>query len=111
SLQGNYRAAEELFRSATEIKPNFAAAHYDLGHCLVHKGDRAGAMESFRKAVRCQYDYADAHTMLSQLLAEDGHHAEAFAHARLVLQFHPADVPAKKLFQQAPRPLPTPAGP
>lgn len=94
---GNYFM---LFREATQSKPSFAAAQYDLGQCLLHRGDRSGAMAAFRKAVRCKHDYADAHTMLSKLLAEDGRHAEASAHARLALQFHPADMTAKKLVQQ-----------
>ncbi|HLJ96082.1 MAG TPA: tetratricopeptide repeat protein [Gemmataceae bacterium] len=105
-LQGNVAGAEGQFRSALEINPNMASAHYNLGHCLVRKGDRAGGIEEFQTALRCQADYAEAHTMLGELFAGNGQSALALRHARLALQFNPADATARRVLIHLLRQIP-----
>lgn len=41
--------AEEQFKSAINVKPNFANAYYNLAHTLQEKGDLQGALEQLEK--------------------------------------------------------------
>ena len=60
-----------------QLKPDFALAYYNLGHCLIRLGDRDGAIGAFRAAVSCKPDYVDAHVNLGDLLLQTGQGAEA----------------------------------
>jgi protein O-GlcNAc transferase len=94
-----------------QLKPDFALAHFNLGHCLMRLGDRDGAIAAFRSAVSCKPDYADAHLNLGDLLLRTGQSAEALAHLRDAAQLDPRDPRAKKLLGQLLPSFPIPAGP
>jgi tetratricopeptide (TPR) repeat protein len=97
--RGETRNAATHFREATRLKPDYALAYFNLGHCLKRE-DRARATEAFRAALRCKPGMAAAHTNLGELLAEDGNNAAAIEELRLGLELNPDDATAKKLLEQ-----------
>ncbi len=56
------------FREAIRLRPDFAAAHNNLGLVLVQSGDDAAGIAAFREAVRLDKDFADAHANLGAAL-------------------------------------------
>jgi len=48
--RGDFAAASEAFRRATEMRPEEAWLHANLGAAMFHLGDRIAASEAFRKA-------------------------------------------------------------
>ena len=55
--------AIEAFKQAIRIKPDYAEAHYWLGHCYSDLGLHREALEAFKQAVRIEPD--DAFTQYS----------------------------------------------
>lgn len=49
---GSESAAETALSRAIYLDRNFALAHYHLGRCLAHRGNRSAAARSFRNALR-----------------------------------------------------------
>jgi chemotaxis protein methyltransferase CheR len=49
---GSESAAERALGRAIYLDRRFALAHYHLGRCLAHRGDRSAAARSFRNALR-----------------------------------------------------------
>src|SRR5262249_36810885 len=62
------QAATACFRKATQLKPDYDIAYYNLGRCLHRQGNRAGAIEAFRAALRCEPNLAEARTALAEQL-------------------------------------------
>lgn len=46
--QRRYDQARELFTQAVNLKPDFANAHYNLGHAFEEKGDLARAIQEYK---------------------------------------------------------------
>ena len=55
--KGDAKGAEDCFRLAIALKPNYSTAHSNLGCMLKQRGDSSGAAKSFAKA--CQIDPTD----------------------------------------------------
>ncbi|MDQ6785687.1 MAG: tetratricopeptide repeat protein [Acidobacteriota bacterium] len=69
---GNYNLAEESYRKAIELNPNFALAYGNLGLSLVKDESRLKeAEESYRKAIELDPNFADAYISLGNLLLKD----------------------------------------
>src|SRR4051812_19200419 len=49
--RGDVEAAEEMFRQATDISPEWAQAHLNLGMARQSKGDLRGAVASYERAI------------------------------------------------------------
>jgi tetratricopeptide (TPR) repeat protein len=62
------QAATACFRTATQLKPDYDVAYYNLGRCLHRLGDRVEAIEAFRAALRCEPNLAEARRALVELL-------------------------------------------
>jgi tetratricopeptide (TPR) repeat protein len=88
------------FRKATELKPPFALAHYNLGHSLKEQGDDAGVMAAFRTAINCKPDYAAAHFNLAALLLKKGQRDEALVHLGHAVELNATNQAAKELLEQ-----------
>jgi Flp pilus assembly protein TadD len=84
-------------RRATELRPDYALAHYNLGHCLKREGDRAGAITAFREAARLKPHFAQAHGNLGELLAQQGDRAAAREELRQAVRLDPADNHSREL--------------
>jgi tetratricopeptide (TPR) repeat protein len=61
------REAVTSFRRAIQLKPDHAAAHFDLAECLNRLNDTAGAAAEYRATLRCRPDYEPARAALKEL--------------------------------------------
>jgi Flp pilus assembly protein TadD len=77
---GHLDRTADHFAETVRLRPESAAAHYNLGNALFRQGRRAEAIESLRRAVALQPDYALAHDGLGVALYADGKVAEALEH-------------------------------
>jgi tetratricopeptide (TPR) repeat protein len=92
---GNLDRTAKHFAETVRIRPESAAAHYNLGNALFRLGDRTRAIESLRRALQIQPDYALAHDGLGVALYTEGRMAEAIQHYRLAVQLEPRNVDAR----------------
>ena len=51
--------AQESFRQAIRLKPDFAKAYYNLGKCLLTMGNRDGALEQYNILQNIDQDWAE----------------------------------------------------
>ncbi len=58
---GRISLAEQAFRSATELKPDFPDAFSNLGNVLKDQGRLEEAVASFTRAIALKPDFAEAH--------------------------------------------------
>lgn len=70
--QGNYAKAEEYFRQALQLAPNYAQAHLQLGRVLENRGDKKGAFEEYKDAVAYAPQWAEAHFHYGRLCNQFG---------------------------------------
>jgi tetratricopeptide (TPR) repeat protein len=75
--------------AVTALRPDSAAAHYNLGVALTRKGQPAEAVRHLRKAVELQPADARAHNNLGVALKEAGEAGEAVRHYRKALELRP----------------------
>lgn len=72
-LSGLFRQAAELFQKAIQLNPNFADAHYSLGHAYFDLGRYEDAIQSLEKAIALNPKDKEARLRLeeAQLLASE----------------------------------------
>jgi len=98
-LEGNYPAAEQDFRQATELKPNFTAAWTNLGLAI---GYQERYDEAFAVFLRATNSPAEAHCNLGFVFSQQAKLAEAQKHYRQALVHDPAlKIAAEALLQVA----------
>ncbi len=93
ALQGMDRAeeAEESYRRATTLKPDYAAAFYNLGN-LLRQGKRSGEAEAcYRRALAIRPDYPSALISLGAVVEEACRMDEAERLYRRALALRPDD--------------------
>jgi tetratricopeptide (TPR) repeat protein len=90
------RATEAVahFAAVTKLKPDSAAAHFNLGTALTVAGTLDDAIGEYQVALQIRPDYASAHNNLGGILLERGSAADALPHFRQALQIDPANVEA-----------------
>ncbi len=89
------RAAEAIahYRTALELAPQYADAHYNLAIALARRGQTSDAIEQYKAAIRSREPFASAHANLALLYAQVGRTTEAIAECRQALaQVDDADV-------------------
>jgi len=74
---GHLEDAAAAFRSAIQMKPDYAEAHNNLGGVLWQLNDSAPALAEFQAAVRYSPNFAEAHNNWGSVLL----HAREFSHA------------------------------
>jgi len=79
---GMGRAAEAVhhFEASAALRPESAAARFNLGTALAHAGRFDEAVTAFRAALVTRPDYALAHTNLGRVLLAQGKSADALNH-------------------------------
>lgn len=77
--QARPREAEAEFRQAILLRPDFAAAHVDLGAALRAQARSPEAEAEFREAIRLRPGLSMAHVQLAKALLEQGRLREAEA--------------------------------
>ena len=90
---GDFALAERLCRSAIQIRPGFAEAHYHLANALQQQGKLQEAVESYRRTLAIEPRAAEARFNLGVTLAALGQFDDAIAAYRTVLAAHPKAVP------------------
>jgi tetratricopeptide (TPR) repeat protein len=82
-------AAITKFRSAIQLKPDHAEAHYGLGNVLNRQGNLDEAIAEYREAIRLDPHYADGHYGLGSALNRQGKLDEAIAEYRAAIRLEP----------------------
>jgi tetratricopeptide (TPR) repeat protein len=65
-------AAAKMFKNATEIKPDYAEAHFNLGVTMKILDDVSSAISSYKKAIEINPNYPDAHNNLGSCYKQIG---------------------------------------
>jgi mono/diheme cytochrome c family protein len=82
---GDLAAAADEFRATLRLRPDSAAARYNVGAALLRLGRRDEARRSFEDALASDPGHAMAHFNLALLLHADGDLAGAAVHYRATL--------------------------
>ncbi len=85
----DFKAAEQAFREAVRLAPDFAQAHFWLGVALREQKDVKNAAASFRAAVRLQPRHAAAYERLGLCLEDLGDRSGAIAALRAAADYLP----------------------
>jgi len=89
SLQMQGKDALSAFQKVTELMPDDAGAHYNLGAVLKYLGRLDVAATSYRRALELKPDFAEAHSNLGNVLKGLGLLDEAVASYRQTLKIKP----------------------
>lgn len=90
----NLAAAEQQFREALSIMPNFAFAHYHLGIALQAQGKEDEARASFERTLRLKPDHALAHVNLGASYYRLRKVEKAREHFELAIRYDPEFIQA-----------------
>src|ERR1700687_1803714 len=71
--KGKYREAVIEFRNATEVDPQFAAAHYQMGQAYLKLQDWIHAYGELNRTLELEPDNSKAHVDLANLMIASGH--------------------------------------
>jgi tetratricopeptide (TPR) repeat protein len=72
-----YERAENLYRKAIQLDPNYAPAHFNFGNLLVDLGRKSKAEEQYKLAIQADPNFALAHHNFGVLLRDLGRMSEA----------------------------------
>jgi len=86
---GNFPQAEEAFRQAIELNPDYAKAYSNLGFVLKLSGRLDEAAACLNQAIKLNPNFPDAYNNLSLVLMDTGRLAEAEACLRKALRLNP----------------------
>lgn len=89
SLKIQGKDALPALRRATELLPDDASAHSNLGVALTHLGRLDEALASLRRALNIKPDFAAAHINLGNVLKDLGRLNDAVASYRKALRIEP----------------------
>jgi predicted O-linked N-acetylglucosamine transferase (SPINDLY family) len=92
--QGKPDDAVACHRRALELKPDFIAAHYNLGNALRSQRRLDDAVACYRRALELKPDFAEAHSNLGLALNDQGKLDDAVACHRRALELMPGDATA-----------------
>ena len=93
---GKSGGAIEHFRTALALKPESAAARYNLGTALTVARRLDEAAAEYREALRIDPSYANAHNNLGNVLLSQRQYAEAIREFAEVVRLQPESAAAKK---------------
>lgn len=74
---GRLKQAIEALRKATQLRPEFAEAHYELGRALEHGGHTAEAIAEYQASAARDPGLAESHYRLALLYRQQGDTARA----------------------------------
>jgi Flp pilus assembly protein TadD len=79
-----------LWTAVTDVNPDDALAHVNLGNALLEiPGRMPDALSEYQRALRIYPNYADAHNNLGAILLQSGHTTEAVAEYRAAVRLDP----------------------
>jgi len=88
---GRMASAIEEFKASLKLRPDLAAARFNVGAALLAAGDRRGARPYIEQTLAADPNHAVAHSNLGALLQADGDLSGAMSHYRRALDLAPAD--------------------
>ena len=88
---GQPASALEQFRASLALRPNSAAARFNVGAALLASGDPRGARPYFEQALQVDPNHARAHNSLAVVLQAQGDMSAAMVHYRQALAISPGD--------------------
>ncbi len=89
SLKAQNKLALFELQRATELMPDDAEAHYNLGHALKSLGRLDDAVASYHQVLKLKPDLAEAHNNLGNALKDLGRPDDALASYRRAVRFKP----------------------
>lgn len=92
--KGDKARAEQFFRRAVALRPDFAEAHNNLGLLLQESGEAARAAECFEKALSSAPDMDAAHTNLGSSRVREGWMESAIDSFQRALEINPRSAEA-----------------
>jgi hypothetical protein len=93
---GKSDKAIEHFKTSVSLKPQSAAAHYNLGTALTVARRLDDAAAEYREALRIDPSYANAHNNLGNVLLAQKKYDEAIAEFAEVVRLQPQSAAAKQ---------------
>ncbi len=90
-LQGDLKAAEEVFTRVTEIDPSFKDGWVNIGRVRVQEGRPVEAQEVLNKALEIDPKLARAHFFLGMTYKSQGDYDKAMEHYRVAESQYPQD--------------------
>jgi len=92
--QHKYNQASMALLGATQLKPDFALAHFNLAVSLWEQGNPRDALSAFRRAIALQHDFPQAHLSLGKALLALGEYEEGWR--ELEWRHHPKLSPPRQ---------------
>ena len=89
--RGMANNAVRHFAISAALKPESAAAHFNLGTAEAQAGRFEAAVQSFRTALELRPDYSLAHGNLGRVLLAQGHQVEAMKHLQEAVRLEPSN--------------------
>jgi tetratricopeptide (TPR) repeat protein len=94
SVAGKLDDAIAAYRTALQLRPDYALAHTNLGYALMLQGKIDEAIDQYRAALQANPHSAPAHTNLGSGLLQRGDTSEALSHFEEALRIDPASAEA-----------------
>ena len=94
-MLGDATQAENCYRRAVELKPDYADAHFHLGVALTVLGRFDEGIASFQETVRLVPNHGTAHATMGNAQVELRQFENAVASYRRALETNPADVESR----------------
>jgi tetratricopeptide (TPR) repeat protein len=88
-VQGRLKEAEESYKKAITLKPNYAECYYNLGNTLKKQGRLDEAETNYKKAIALKPDYAECHNNLGDTLQARGKLDEAETNYKKAIALKP----------------------
>jgi tetratricopeptide (TPR) repeat protein len=76
----SYRKANDNFRKAVELDPEFAPAYYELGMACIQTGDLAAAIDCWEKALEISPEFDQVVYNLALAYLENGEKSKALVY-------------------------------
>lgn len=90
-LQGDLKAAEEVFKRVTEIDPGYADGWVNMGRVRVQEGRTQEAQEVLWRALQIDPELAKTHFFLGLVYKQQGAYDQALGHLRKAQSKYPRD--------------------
>lgn len=88
-------AAQEVYRNAIAIDPNFAVGYYNLGMLLKQMGRFTDAIALYQQAIKLNPNYADAYQNLGVVFLKVGNVGESLVAFQRAIELHKINNPSE----------------
>ena len=89
SSLGRYKEAVQAYNSAIRIRPEYAAAYYNLGHAYSNLKQYEKAIRAFQRAIQYEPDHIEAYFALGNAYIDSGKEEKAIITLEAAIQRKP----------------------